>query len=215
MDNLLGILGIGFLLGIKHALEPDHVIAVSTIVGKHKTIWRSSLLGFFWGLGHTLTLLLVFLVLALTKEAISETWSLLFELVVGVMLVYLGIISFRSSHSKKKLSTEKGYKSENRLFLKSMVIGQIHGMAGSAAMTLIALSVVDSIKDAFVYISLFGIGTIIGMLLFTAGLSIPFLLAGQKQTFNRVLGSLASIISVSYGFYYIYTIGFIDGLFFQ
>lgn len=213
MENLMGILGIGFLLGIKHALEPDHVIAVSTIVGKHKSIWRSSLLGFFWGIGHTLTLLLVFLLLAFSKKTIPETWSLFFELFVGLMLVYLGIISFRSSNSKMTISTQKFTGSENRLFIKSMVIGQIHGVAGSAAMTLLALSVINTIGDGVLYIGMFGTGTVLGMLLFTTVLSVPFLLASQKETLHRLLGGITSVISVCYGFYYIYTIGFIDGLF--
>jgi hypothetical protein len=210
MENLLGVLGIGFLLGLKHALEPDHIIAVSTMAGKQKSLFHSSLLGVFWGMGHTFTLLGVFFLLAVTKGSIPEEWAAIFEMGVGVMLVYLGIISFLP-HGKKKLANES--KGKKQFLIKSMVIGQIHGLAGSAAMTLLVVSVVDSIKDAAIYIATFGLGTILGMLLFTVVVSLPFFLSGRFQKVDRILTGTASIISICYGIYYIYLMGYREGLF--
>jgi len=210
MGNLIGVLGIGFLLGLKHALEPDHIIAVSTIAGKQKSLFHSSLLGVFWGIGHTLTLLGVFLILAITKGSISEKWGMAFEMGVGVMLVYLGIVSLRTL---KKKNIKRESKEGKPLFLKSMFIGQIHGLAGSAAMTLLVVSAVDSMKDAVLYIGIFGTGTILGMLLFTFVVSLPFVFAGKIQRVERVLTGIASIISICYGIYYIYLMGYQEGLF--
>lgn len=209
MGNLLGVLGIGFLLGLKHALEPDHIIAVSTIASKQKSLFHSSLLGVFWGIGHTLTLLGVFLILAITKGSIPEKWGMAFEMGVGVMLVYLGIVSLRTL-KRKNIKRER--KESKQLFLKSMFIGQIHGLAGSAAMTLLVVSVVDSMKDAVLYIGIFGTGTILGMLLFTFVVSLPFVFAGKIKRVEHVLTGIASIISICYGIYYIYLIGYKMGL---
>ncbi|WP_173917674.1 urease accessory protein UreH [Halobacillus sp. Marseille-Q1614] len=210
---MIEILAIGFLLGIKHALEPDHVIAVSTIVGKHKKFWRSSFLGFFWGIGHTLTLLGIFLIMTLTKSSIPDTWAMSFEMGVGFMLIYLGFSPLWNSGNVHIKSGKVKGESSKKLFVKSMAIGQIHGLAGSAAMILLALSMVDSAQEAFIYISIFGMGTILGMLAFTLLLSIPYQIGSRSLKINRTLIGATSILSIGYGLYYIYTIGFGDGLF--
>ncbi|MBM7554478.1 urease accessory protein UreH [Thalassobacillus pellis] len=210
MENLFAILGLGFFLGIKHALEPDHVVAVSTIVGKNKSPWRSSFLGVFWGIGHTLTLLIIFLLLYFTKTSIPGTWEMSFELGVGIMLVYLGTSPF---FPKKKNGRRNRKAITSNLFIKSMVIGQIHGLAGSAAMTLLVVSVVDSLKDSLIYIGTFGIGTVVGMLLFTFVLSFPFFFIVNKHQVNTLLIRGTAILSICYGIYYIYMVGFVEGLF--
>src|SRR5690625_5293200 len=94
--SLLSILTLGFILGIKHAIEPDHVIAVSTIASQSKKLLRSSLAGVYWGIGHTATLFIVGIILIIMKDEISEKWALSLEFLVGMMLVYLGITTFNS-----------------------------------------------------------------------------------------------------------------------
>ncbi|WP_408009288.1 urease accessory protein UreH [Pseudalkalibacillus sp. A8] len=197
------LLGIGFLLGFKHALEPDHVIAVYTMVGKHKSTLKSSFLGLFWGIGHTLTLLLVFLLLSVTDTSISGLWEMTFEIIVGLMLIYLGFSSFSAS---KTFKARQNKGSENHLILKSMFIGQIHGLAGSAAMTLLLVSMVTTLTDSLVYIGLFGVGTILGMLVFTVILSIPYRFTMKKYRMHHLLNTAASVISITYGVWYIYSI---------
>lgn len=91
--NLLTTLMIGFILGIKHAIEPDHVIAVSTIVSRTKKLWTSSLVGIFWGIGHTITLLIFGMFFIFMKKDIPHEWAISLEFAVGIMLVYLGIYS--------------------------------------------------------------------------------------------------------------------------
>nr|WP_246860987.1 urease accessory protein UreH [Bacillus sp. REN3] len=200
----------GFVLGIKHALEPDHVIAVSTIAGRHKSFWRSGFLGVFWGIGHTATLLAVFAILSLTKLTIPVRWEMSFELAVGIMLIYLGFSAFKKPTKKAKSNK----KLENKqFFMKSLFIGQIHGLAGSAAMTLLTLSMVDSFLEACLYIGTFGVGTILGMFLFTIVVSVPFFFSGKINRAERILTGAASVISICYGIYYIYLITIKDGLF--
>src|SRR5574342_218360 len=94
--SLLSILLMGFLLGIKHAIEPDHVIAVSTIASKSKDIKRSVFAGVYWGIGHTATLLIFGMFLIIAKNTITDTVALSLEFLVGIMLVTLGINSILS-----------------------------------------------------------------------------------------------------------------------
>ena len=100
--TLFSILGLGFILGIKHAIEPDHVIAVSTIASQSKKLWQASLAGVFWGIGHTATYFLLGFYLFLMKNDIPEKWSMSLEFLVGIMLVYLGITSLLSSRKNKQ-----------------------------------------------------------------------------------------------------------------
>ena len=100
--NFLSILALGFVLGIKHAIEPDHVIAVSTIASQSKKLLRSSLAGVFWGIGHTATLLIVGIILIFMKGEIPDKWAMSLEFLVGIMLVYLGvttILSLKNIHT--------------------------------------------------------------------------------------------------------------------
>lgn len=206
--SLLLVLGIGFLLGIKHALEPDHIIAVSTIASQSKKIWKSSLAGVFWGIGHTLTLLIFDIVLILMKDEIPEAWAMSLEFLVGIMLVYLGmttIFSWEKAHEHDH--------SERRTYLKSMVIGIVHGLAGSAAMVLLTMSTIEVAWQGAVYILIFGVGTCLGMLLFTTILSIPFVTSTSSKKMNRSLIRMTGIVSTVFGIYYMYNLGVNEQLF--
>lgn len=98
--SLLSVLFFGFILGIKHSIEPDHIIAVSTMVGTNKKLWRSTLTGLFWGIGHTSTLFIVGMILVLLKGELPEVWAMSLEFLVGIMLVYLGFKSMASIKSQ-------------------------------------------------------------------------------------------------------------------
>lgn len=231
-NNLLMVLVIGLVLGFKHAIEPDHIIAVSTIASQSKKLWRSSLMGLFWGIGHSLTLLAVGLMFLVFKNSISQTWSMSIEFLVGVMLVYLGI-STLLTYKKKKIHVhehEIGGENQHQHFhshehnkahnhqhsknyLKSMVIGIVHGLAGSAAMIVLTMSTVKGVSEGFLYMLIFGIGTILGMLLFTTLVGIPFVISAHKLRLNNVLVCAAGTFSTIYGFYFMYNLGVIEGLF--
>ncbi|MGG1685148.1 urease accessory protein UreH [Pseudalkalibacillus sp. NRS-1564] len=204
--SLLSILVIGFLLGIKHAIEPDHVIAVSTIASKTRSLWKSSLAGVYWGIGHTTTLFLVGILLFLFNTTITDTWAMLLEMIVGFMLVFLGIKALRTKTESTGL---KG----NHTYVQFGVIGFIHGLAGSAAMILLTMSTVETMFQGAIYILVFGVGTCVGMLGFTTILGLPFVATRKQLKLNHRLTQVTGILSVGFGFYYIYRIGITDGLF--
>ena len=217
-------------MGIKHAIEPDHVIAVSTIASKSKKLWQASLAGVFWGIGHTATLFLIGIIFILMKGDIPVKWSMSLEFLVGIMLVYLGIttiFSFKNIHVHKhqhdgdehkhvhshENSGKHEHKHQHDTYLKSMLIGLVHGLAGSGAMVLLTMSTVKSVGEAAIYILIFGAGTVIGMLFFTTILGIPFMLSKKRRTINRTLSITTGAISTIFGIYYMYNLGVTEGLF--
>nr|WP_263324055.1 sulfite exporter TauE/SafE family protein [Neobacillus sp. Marseille-Q6967] len=216
--SLFSILGIGFILGIKHAIEPDHVIAVSTIATQSKKLWRSSLAGVFWGIGHTATLFIIGVIIILMKGDIPEKWAMSLEFLVGIMLVYLGIttiLSFKNLHIQKHEHDREVHKHhpKNVSYFKSTFIGFVHGLAGSGAMVLLTMSTVNSALEGAVYILIFGAGTVIGMLFFTTLIGIPFVLSSKKLSLNKFLTQVTGGISTVFGIYYMYNLGISEGLF--
>ncbi|MCR2821575.1 sulfite exporter TauE/SafE family protein [Lederbergia panacisoli] len=213
---LLSILSIGFVLGVKHAIEPDHVIAVSTIASRSKKLWQATLAGVFWGIGHTATLFIIGIILILIKNDISDKWAMSLEFLVGIMLVYLGIASILSykkgAHVHRSFNKEES--ARNSLsYYKSLFIGLVHGLAGSAAMILLTMSTVGNVWQGALYILIFGLGTILGMLLFTTIIGIPFVLSKGRSGMNRSLTIATGVISAVFGLYYMYNLGFSEGLF--
>lgn len=229
---LLSALGLGFVLGLEHALDADHVVAVSTIVSRSRSVFRAALMGVFWGLGHTTTLVLVAGVLMVVlKVAIPETVALSLEFGVGIMLVFLGITVLRSwlmerrhTHQHLHEATEQhehahvhhtGVGHEHAHALKRpYLIGMVHGMAGSAALFLLVLAEIDSTVAAIAYIGLFGAGSVFGMLLVTAAISLPFVISASRfQNLNGVIRVASGTLSILLGFIVMYQIGVVEGLF--
>ncbi|WLR51696.1 urease accessory protein UreH [Bacillus tianshenii] len=207
--GFLSVLLFGFILGIKHAIEPDHVIAVSTIASKSKVWWRSSLAGVFWGIGHTLTLLVVGVIVILLKVEISEVVAMSLEFLVGIMLVYLGVTSVISYKGQPHSHEDsKGFS-----YGKSLFVGFVHGLAGSAAMILLTISTVESLTEVGLYIFIFGLGTIVGMLLFSTVIGLPFVFSIKKGSVNQTLTRLTGVVSAAFGIYFMYNLGINEGLF--
>lgn len=259
MIGLLTIVAIGFFLGMRHATDPDHVIAVSTIVTREHDMRRSALIGAAWGVGHTLTILAVGGSIILFDIALPPRLGLAMELAVGLMLILLGARNIRAlvnwsaertgvteiprdeqspryhahgdyvhahhhplthehPHNPKKnpVATMDRRFSQNRLYqlLRPLMIGIIHGMAGSAAIALLVLSTIRNVRWGLAYLGVFGVGTILGMMLITLAMGSTFAY-GQKRFVNigRHFGLAAGLISVAFGLFIAYQIGFVDGLF--
>lgn len=230
--GFLSILALGFVLGIKHAIEPDHIIAVSTIASQSKKLSRSTLAGVFWGIGHTATLFIIGIILIFMKGEIPEKWAMSLEFLVGIMLVYLGVttvFSLKNIHvhqheydgeEHKHIHShihsgkhEHQHQHKNVSYLKSMLIGLVHGLAGSGAMVLLTMSTVKSVWEAAIYILIFGVGTVIGMLFFTTIIGIPFVFSAKKISLNKTLTQITGSISIVFGIYYMYNLGVTEGLF--
>lgn len=215
--SLLSILGVAFLLGIKHAMEPDHVIAVSTVASHTKRLWTASLAGVFWGIGHTATLFIVGISVILMKNQIPEKWANSLEFLVGIMLVYLGITNLLHKKEKAHTHTDAGsadrHVETNVSYFKSMFIGLVHGLAGSAAMVLLTMPTVSSVWQGAAYILLFGAGTALGMFLISTIIGIPFALSEKNVVLHRGLAKITGLISTGFGLYYMYHLAITEGLF--
>jgi len=224
------LLAFGFLLGVKHAFDADHIAALSTIVSKNEPIKKSSLLGMFWGFGHTISLLVIGLVILLLKISIPEKIALSLEFIAGIMLVLLGINVFRTMNKNKihfhkhihgkeehihvhshKLT--KNHAHEHITLYQSLSIGLIHGLAGSAAITLLVLTTVKSFWIGMIYVLTFGIGSMAGMIMVSSIISLPFIIISSKfKRIHKIMDISAGLISTAIGLIILYDIGFVEGL---
>ena len=221
--SITAALTLGFVLGLRHALDPDHLVAVSTIVSEHKSVARSSLVGTFWGLGHTSSLLAISLVILLLRTSIPEHASLWMELPVALMLMVLGLNALWRTlqergwqvhthvhrhdqgepHSHIHLHAHDEHKHRHHLFRVGrgpFLVGLVHGVAGSAAITLAVVATIPSIGLGLIWIAVFGIGSIGGMLLMSAMIGLPFALTARRfSILNGGIRLLAGLFSVLFG----------------
>jgi len=257
MIGLLTIVAIGFLLGMRHATDPDHVIAVSTIVTREHSVKRSALTGVAWGIGHTLTIIAVGGAIILFRITLPPRLGLAMELAVGVMLIILGLKNIRGlitwsaersgaaepdqkrprfhahgdyvhvhedapAHAHPHDPKQTPVATLDRWFerfdvyqlLRPLIIGIVHGLAGSAAVALLVLSTIQNVRWAIAYLAVFGFGTILGMMLITLTLGSTFVF-GQRRFahIDRHFGMAAGVVSVAFGIFNAYQIGFVNGLF--
>lgn len=221
--STFSVLSIGFLLGLRHATEADHLAAVSTIVSEKKSLFTASIVGGLWGLGHTISLFVVGLVVIFLKLQISESVEAKLEACVGVMLVILGLNALRKLFQSEKvhlhthdhgarehvhLHTHQDEKSEtahHKFSPRSVVIGMVHGLAGSAALMLLIVPTIPTPSVAIMYILIFGLGSIGGMMVMSLLIGLPFHLTANKFGFlNKGIRFCAGAFSLVLGFSIIY-----------
>jgi high-affinity nickel-transport protein len=192
------------LLGMRHATDPDHVVAVSTIVGRERSVVRASRIGALWGLGHTLTIFVVGGAIVLFKWSFSPRLGLSLEFAVAAMLVVLGALNLvPPRHTHVAVSG-----------VKPFVIGLVHGLAGSAAVTLLILPLIDDVRWALLYLVVFGFGTVAGMAIITVAMAAPAAYAaGRLARFSRSVRLASGALSLGFGLWLGYHIGVVDGLF--
>ncbi len=221
--SLIAILGLGFLLGMRHATDADHVVAVSTIVSRERTLRAAAPIGVLWGLGHTLTILLVGGAIIVFGVVIPPRLGLAMELSVALMLVLLGALSVRAVVRERARGQTphahphphpRGALSPRARALRPMVVGIVHGLAGSAAVALLVLGAIRDAWWAVGYLLVFGTGTIAGMFLITTALALPIAATARRfERVHRVLGVATGLGSVAFGATLVYQIGFVQGLF--
>ncbi len=236
ITSIPAILGLGFFLGLKHATEADHMAAVSTIVSDRKSIWNSMLVGGLWGAGHTISLFIAGVLVLLLDFQISERTERGLEFCVGLMLTILGLNVLRKLfaggqlhlhthehgdhthvhphiHAHDELGKPHSHHGLS-LSPRALIVGMVHGMAGSAALMLLVIPTIDSRILGLVYILIFGIGSIGGMMLMSLIVSLPFRLTTLKfNRANQVLQIGAGIFSIVLGLMIVYEKGFTEHLF--
>ncbi|HEX2500011.1 MAG TPA: urease accessory protein UreH [Methylomirabilota bacterium] len=218
--SLVTALGLGLTLGLRHALDADHVAAVSTLVARERGLARSCLLGAFWGAGHTLALLGAGIAVVGFKLTITPGLEAALERAVGLVLVVLaghvllralggmlvhghehahGGVTHRHAHAHLG-SPDAGHVHLVRLGGRPFLVGLLHGLAGSAALTLLVLGTISSPIGALVYILVFGVGSTAGMLLLSGLVGLPVaLLAPGAHRLRAAIQVVAGAGSAALG----------------
>lgn len=238
MNQSLGLaLWLGFLLGLKHATEADHLVAVTTIVSEQRSLRRSMMVGVLWGMGHTAALFVAGLLIIILRVSIPAQVATLLELAVALMITFLGArilyLLLRDRRSLHVHTHTHGGRTHSHLHfhdpqdahlvgesrkeseahhkglrgLRPVMVGVVHGLAGSAALTLLVLTEIMSGGGSralgLAYLLIFGVGSIGGMLVMSALISLPFVFtANYLARINNPLRLLAGVASVVFGIYY-------------
>lgn len=261
MGALLSVVLLGFFLGMRHATDSDHVVAVTAIVSRRRTLRAAILVGALWGVGHTVTIVLIGGAIILFSVVIPPRVGLTMELSVAVMLILLGTLNLtgllrqvhealgqapdgaghRHSHPHSHADyyvhshphghgpDEHGHREDetpparlDRRFgrlalyqvLRPLIVGVVHGLAGSAAVALLVLTTIRDPVWATAYLLVFGAGTIAGMMLITGAIAVPVAYtAGRSERANRYLVTASGVLSLALGLFLAYQVGFVDGLF--
>ncbi len=254
MTGFLAIAALGFFLGMRHATDPDHIIAVTTIVARYRTAGSAALIGALWGLGHTLTILVVGGGIILFDWVIPPRVGLSMEFSVGLMLILLGLMNLTGvlrliqqhradgAHShphrhgdyvhthvhthdpeahphdpeRTPVSWLDRHLGALGLYqsVRPLVVGIVHGLAGSAAVTLLVLTTIRNPGWSVFYLLIFGLGTIVGMMLITAAIALP--VAHTSARFSRLNAGLrvaSGVVSLGFGLFLAYQIVVARGLF--
>jgi len=257
MTELLALAGFGFVLGMRHATDADHVIAVTTILSRSRRFAHSTLIGALWGLGHTVTVMAVGILIIVFGVVIPPAMGLAMELAVAVMLILLGVLSLTGAmaaiterltppaplhghaHEHRHAHDDDGPHPHEHAHLhghgtdaalaglrdlrdtfgwyqlaRPVVVGLVHGLAGSAAVALLVLATIGDPGEALVYLVIFCAGVAAGMAVLTTVIGLPFLVSRARSVrINRLLTVGTGILSIAFGLYLGYQVGFVDGLF--
>ncbi len=230
-----GLLLLGLVIGLRHSMEADHVAAVSTIVaGSNKNKFRAPMLGALWGLGHTASLFVAGLVVLLLAISIPQRVSNTLEFGVGIMLVFLGMttltgfnaarflrgITGRGQHKHVHIHDDTGIMHshehdhhDHKHGHKPLIVGMVHGMAGSGALMLVVLSTINSVPLGLAYIAIFGAGSIASMAAMSTLISLPFAKA-RNHRLSLVLKYVSAIIALAVGAGLMYELGIVNQIFF-
>jgi len=217
---LIPLLGLGFMLGVKHALEADHVAAVASLVTRSSSIKNTIRVASAWGLGHSAVLVLLGSILIALDTTLPEKLARAFEFGVGSMLIVLGIGVLRRlrarrihahvhehgdgerhlhfhAHSEElsKHPAPHVHDHTRGLLPRALIVGSVHGLAGSAALILIAVPTMHSAPRALAYLVVFGIGSVLGMVLFSVAISLPLQVSAKHL--SRVSGGLDAVLGVT------------------
>ena len=243
MSQLLALAGFGFLLGMRHATDADHVIAVTTILNRSKRFLDTTLIGALWGLGHTITVVIVGVLIIVFNVVIPPPVGLAMEFAVALMLIGLGILNLTGSlRSLTERLTPPGAACTRTITVTAVrrtvtftgtarsaawsrpsvatsssgpvVVGLVHGLAGSAAVALLVLATIQDTGTAIAYLVIFCVGVAAGMAVLTTVIGLPFMVSRRRSAqINRWLTIGSGVLSLAFGLLLAYEIGIVGGLF--
>ena len=184
------LLLLGFIFGMRHAFDPDHVVAVTAIVSREGSWKRAQWIGALWGIGHSATVFLVGGAIALFKVVVPPNLVLGLEFCVALMLIALGVANVTSqSRHERPLGPAR-----------PLTVGFIHGLAGSAFIAMLISTALPTPMMAGWYLLLFGLGTIVGMMLTTSAIALPGIyLVGRYQDARHHLRLASGVASIAFG----------------
>lgn len=240
--GIFALLIMGLVFGLKHATEVDHVVAISTIVSQNRNLLRSTIVGALWGIGHTAALLITGIIVLSLRVAIPERVSNWLEFGVALMILGLGASAlWRALRKRTEVHVHKHSHDDtthvhlhfhepttrhgdartsvhshsvSAVGLKPVLIGTIHGLAGSGPLTLLVLTQIESPWIGLLYLSLFGVGAILGMVLMSGLVGLPFVLTSRTlSAYHQRLQTTAAVLSIAFGLWYAHHTGFASGLF--
>ena len=231
---------LGFVLGVQHATDPDHLVAVATIVTSERRFADGALVGVLWGIGHAFALGAAGAVIIALGLAPTPGFATGLELLVAAMLVLLGVLRLRDAERGLETVPPEHLKADHehggaevvhshvhghgvavhrhphvhpsrrllaawrdgRVPTRALFVGAVHGMAGSAAVSLLVLATLRSVWSAVLYLGIFGLGTILGMTMLTAAMAFPVSLALRLRRARHVLAFGAGVGSIVFGIVY-------------
>jgi high-affinity nickel-transport protein len=207
---------------MRHATDADHVVAVAAIVSRERSLRAAAPIGAIWGAGHTATILVVGGAIVVFDVVIPPRLGLAMELSVAIMLILLGAMNLALSARRAHDSTDAAVaRFDRRLgrfgayrLARPLVVGVVHGLAGSAAVAILVLGTIRDPLWALAYLATFGAGTVAGMLLVTTAMAMPLTYAARRfDRLHRGLGVASCLLSVAFGVFLAYRIGFVHSLF--
>lgn len=201
--SLLSALAIGFLLGMRHATDGDHVVAVTAIASGERSVARAMRIGAAWGIGHSATLFLVGGTIVLFGLSVPARLGLAFEMLVALMLIGLGAWTL----SGRDLGHAHSIK-------RPIAVGFVHGLAGSAFVALLVLAAIPGWASQLAYLALFGLGTVAGMAAITGAIALPATVASRRfMSMRQGLRVASGVASIAFGLILAHKVGVVDGLF--
>jgi ABC-type nickel/cobalt efflux system permease component RcnA len=223
MDWLV-LLGVALFLGVRHSLDPDHVVAVSTLVSEERRLWPATWLGFIWGIGHLIPIALVGLPLLILHLEIPPFFEGLVDTGVGILLILLGVTTLWRvikervhydvhshdetihGHFHRPRHHHPTVKLERRQWI-TFGFGLVHGLAGSGAVAVLAMQASPSLEIAIFWLLIFGLGTALGMFAMTLFIAAPALtMVSKRRTIRSGIRTMAGLVSLFFGGYMLWTI---------
>jgi high-affinity nickel-transport protein len=234
LDPVLSAMALGFVLGLQHATDPDHVVAVATIVTRERRFLAGARVGFLWALGHTVTLATAGTLVVALNTGVPERLATALELLVAAMLITLGVLRLREAvrgilrvaperrladhhhggkpvvhahhgetHLHPSAALLAAWRDEKRrVGLRALLVGAVHGMAGTAALALLVLTTLHTVTAAAIYLVVFGFGTIVGMTALTAAMAYPVARLASLRRMREAMAIASGVAAIVFGCWY-------------